>query len=87
MESPDAIIYTNQADKVNTNTRTTPCISHAKHRKGSPTLEAMLNQNIKMLLLNLSMGQHSWNTCGWGFIKAFDHIIIALNNRAGERRM
>ena len=43
------------------------------------TPEAMPTQFGKILLFNLSTGQHSWKTHGRGFLKAFDHICVLLN--------
>ena len=51
------------------------------------TPEAMPNQFDKILLLNLSTGQHSWKTHGAGFMKPFDHIFPLLKNKNREPSM
>ena len=51
------------------------------------TPEAMPKQFGKILLFNLSMGQHSWKTHGRGFLKPFDHIFVLLKNKNWEPAM
>ena len=48
------------------------------------TPEAMPNLLHKILLLNLSTGQHSWNTQSRGFMKPFDHIFVHFKNKRRE---
>ena len=45
------------------------------------TPEDVPNLFGKILLLNLSTGQHSWNMHGSDFIKPFDHTFVHLKNK------